>query len=281
MRKAVRIIAFLMLVVCVFCFSFRTEPTPAPLQIYFFDVGQGDAMLLRTREGDVLIDSGSEQSEARLTLRLKQLGVTELKLAIFTHFDEDHMGGADAILRSFPTQEIWISNVQTETEASRKMVAEAKASGVQPTRVSAGKTFDVGGLRLMVYHPLDKYPMDGNEASVVVRLSFGSTSALFMGDAGEEAEELLMQSNARDNLCADLCKLGHHGSSTSSSAEFLSYIHPRYAVISCAAVNLYGHPSGMVLDRLYQNDIEVLCTGWQGEILFESDGEKLYPVTNP
>lgn len=280
MRKTVRVVAFVLLVVCIFCFSFRMLPERAPLQLYFFDVGQGDAMLLRTHSGDVLIDAGSEQSEALLSLRLEQLGVTELKLAIFTHFDEDHMGGADAILRSFPTQEIWISNVQTETEASKRMFAAANACGVQPTCVSAGEFFDLEDLRLLVYHPIHKYPMEGNEASLIVRLSFGNISALFMGDAGTEQEELLIQGNTKENLRTDLCKLGHHGSNTSSSADFLTCIEPRYAVISCAAVNLYGHPSGLVLDRLETNGIETFCTAWQGEILFESDGEKLYPVIN-
>ena len=280
MQKSIRALAFLLLIVFVLGFSSCAESRDAPLAIYFFDVGQGDAMLLRTREGDVLIDAGTEQSEPLLSLRLEQLGVTELKLVIFTHFDEDHMGGADAILRRFPTETIWISNIQTEPDSYRRMVAEASECGIQPKRVCAGEDFELGGMRLLVYYPTDKYFVEGNEGSLIVRMTFGKTSALFMGDAGVEQEALLMQNNTKANLRADLCKVGHHGSNTSTSQEFLECIEPRYAVISCGAANMYGHPSGMVLDRLTLCGVETYCTGWHGEILFESDGETLYPVLN-
>ena len=278
MRTRLRLFVLLCCIFCTLNVSGCSEPGAAPLEIYFFDVGQGDAMLLRTEEGDVLIDAGGEQSEALLCLRLEQLGVTELKLAIFTHFDEDHVGGADAVLRNFPAKEIWIGNISTETEASSSMMQAATETGVEPRRVYSGTTFTLGDMHLMVYHPLDKYPADGNEASLVIRMRFGDVTALFMGDAGVEQEKLLMQNNSLGNLSSDLFKLGHHGSDTSTSEAFLQCVKPQYAVISCAAVNLYGHPSGEVLTRLENMGIDTFCTAWQGEIVFESDGKTLQPI---
>lgn len=277
MRKKLR---FVVLMVCIFCLLSISVPEfePAPLTIRFLDVGQGDAILLRTKDGDVLIDAGTEQSERLLCLRLEQLEVKSLKLAIFTHFDEDHIGGADAVLRQIPTETVWINTSSTQNEATHRLLSAAQESGAEIHRVYAGEFFMLGDLFLSVLSPLNKYPAEGNASSLIVRMQFGKISALFMGDAEIAQENALMGQYRDSDLTADLCKVGHHGSNSSTSEQFLAFTKPRYAVITAAAVNVFGHPSGEVLARLEQHRVETFCTAWQGEIIFESDGNRLQPI---
>ncbi|MBQ9805884.1 MAG: MBL fold metallo-hydrolase [Clostridia bacterium] len=277
MRKKLR---FVVLIACVFCLLSISFPDigQAPLTVRFLDVGQGDAILLRTADGDVLIDAGTEQSETLLCLRMEQLGVRSLKLAIFTHFDEDHIGGADAVLRQFPTETVWINHSPVQNEATNRLLLAAEESGAQLRRVCAGEHFQLGDLFLAILYPLNKNPAEGNASGLIVRMQFGKTSALFMGDAGIAQENTLIEQYEDSDLSVDLCKVGHHGSNSSTSERFLTVTDPTYAVISAGTVNVFGHPSGEVLARLKQNGTETLCTGWQGEIVFESNGELLLPA---
>ena len=276
MRRWIRPLVLLLALFCLLGVTFRSDVKSDTLKLYFFDVGQGDAILLRTREGDILIDAGSEQSEQLLCLRLEQIGVTQLKLAIFTHFDEDHIGGADAVLRSFPAKTVWVSHAHPEGEAAKRMLLAADECGAEICRVYSGAKFELGELFLMAVLPFTKTPDEGNEGSVAVRMQYGDVSALFMGDAGEKQEAVLVERYGPSQLDVDLCKLGHHGSKTASSLAFLECTSPQYAVISCDAVNSYGHPSGEVLARLREIRATICCTAWQGEIVFESDGKRLF-----
>lgn len=280
MRKGFR---FATVVFCLFLVLGVTVAPNAieaqPLRVHFLDVGQGDSVLLRTPEGDVLIDAGTEASEELLCLRLEQLGVRRLKLAIFTHFDEDHIGGADAVIGHFSPETVWIGTAAAETEAAMRLLQSAKASGTDVHRVWSGKMFSLEKLFLYVMAPLTQYPEGGNEGSLIVKMRYGNVGALFMGDAGVEQEKLLVDHYGRGHLSVDLCKIGHHGSNTSTSPLFLECVQPRYAVISCGAENAYGHPMGGVLANLEAFGVEVFRTDTQGEIVFVSDGERLIPVT--
>ncbi len=247
-----------------------------PLRIYFLDVGQGDAMLVRTESGDLLIDAGTEESQETLCLRLEQLGVTELLLAVFTHADGDHMGGADGVLERFPTKEIWVSENLTESESARRLSAVLETTDTVVSRVQSGMIMRVGDVVLSVLYPLTDEERGGNENSIVLKLHYGDFDALLMGDAGVEQEQQILDAYGASQLACDLYKVGHHGSNTSSSAEFLAAVKPIYAVIGCGAANSYGHPTGEVLERLAATGAEVLRTDLSGELVFETDGETLF-----
>jgi len=281
MRKKLR---FILVIVCLFLALSVTAPPDitetAPLRIYFLDVGQGDAILLRTLDGDVLIDAGTEGSETLLCLRLEQLGVRTLKLAIFTHFDEDHIGGADAVIRRFPAEKIWIGTGEAENEAAERLLQSAAETDAEVLQVFSGAMLELGDLFLYVMSPLTKHSGNGNEDSLIVKMRYGNVSALFMGDAGIEQEFLLVERYGKAQLSVDLCKIGHHGSNSSTSLAFLECAQPLYAVISCGADNPYGHPTGRVLADLEFFGVEVFRTDLQGEIVFVSDGEALIPVSN-
>lgn len=251
-----------------------------PLQIIFLDVGQGDAVLLRTKGGNVLIDAGTEASEELLCLRLESLGVKSLSLAVFTHFDEDHIGGADGVLRRFPTERIWVSGATSDNEPARRLLLAAESTDAKVDRVFSGANFMLGELYLFVMAPETCDSQAGNEGSLIVKMQFGSVSALFMGDAGAEEEARLVYAYGRTQLSVDLCKIGHHGSNTSTSELFLQAVQPRHAVISCGADNSYGHPTGEILTRLRDFGVTVLRTDLDGEIFFLCDGETLFVYDN-
>ena len=271
-----RICVLLLTVAAVLSLRACRDQKEMPLQIVFLDVGQGDAMLVRTADGDLLIDAGTEESQETLCLRLEQLGVTELRLAVFTHSDGDHMGGADGVLERFPTEEIWVSEELTESESARRLSAVLETTDTVVSRVRSGMILRVGDVVLSVLYPLTEEENGGNENSIVLKLHYGNFDALLMGDVGVEQEKQILDAYGESQLACDLYKVGHHGSNTSSSAEFLAAVKPIYAVIGCGAANSYGHPTGEVLERLAATGAEVLRTDLSGELVFETDGETLF-----
>lgn len=266
-----RFVCLLLLLMVLFT-SCAPQTEPPKLQIYFFDVGQGDSMLLRTATGDILIDAGTEASEATLCLRLEQLGVTELLLAVFTHPDEDHIGGADAVLRRFPAKEVWLNGQSVTTEAAARLLQAATETQTIVRTVCAGETKVSGALTVTVLAPFAASYRDSNENSIVLKLHYGEINAILTGDVSAAQEADILAAYGAAQLACDLYKVGHHGSGTSSSSAFLQAMQPTYAVISCGGANSYGHPFGEVLSDLNAVGATVLRTDLLGEILLESNG---------
>ncbi len=264
----------LFLLLCLLLPSCKGQEAAA-LTLIFLDVGQGDALLLRTPDGDILIDAGPDESEELLCLRLSELGVTQLELAVFTHADHDHIGGGDAVLSRFPAKEVWHNGAPLFDEPGRLLSAAIEQCGAELKCVSAGMAKSIGGVRLSVFAPFAGSALDGNAGSIVLKLTCGEVSAILSGDADSEVEAALVAEYGETQLACALYKVGHHGSSTSSSADFLRTMQPTYAVISCGAGNSFGHPMGEVLARLQEAGATVLRTDLEGEITFVCDGKTL------
>lgn len=270
MKKRI-ILLFLLLAVAV-CSCTKAVPENV-LQLFFLDVGQGDCILLRTSDGDVLIDSGTDDEQEYLLARLHDLGVKELELAVFTHADGDHVGGGDGVIKEIPVKEVWMNETGTEEAAVRLHDTIAEA-GLEPTTVTANDRFQLGRLILTVLSPFDPN-VGGNEGSIVLHVSYGNFTAILTGDAETKTEAEILRTYPAEMLSCDLLKVAHHGSSTSSSEEFLNVLSPTVAVISCARYNGYGHPHGEVLARLEKIGTAVLRTDLMGEIIVETDGETI------
>ena len=250
------------------------------MQLYFLDVGQGDATLIRTEAGDILIDTGTEDSQATLCLRLRELGVERLSLLVLTHFDEDHAGGADGVLRQLAVDEIWINDSPAANESVTEVYGAIAGLDMVVTVVEKGMQRRVGDLLLTVLAPLQPAIEDGNEGSIVLKLSCGEISALLMGDVGVKTEEDLVAQYSGTQLRCQLLKVGHHGSNTSTGRAFLEAARPQYAVISCGAGNEFGHPHGQPLQRLREVGATVLRTDLLGEIVFVSDGKTIWQASS-
>ncbi len=268
--------------ICLLCLvillSACRDPSAAkpPTEVLFLDVGQGDCALIRTAAGDILIDAGTEASQSELCMRLESLGVQNLALAIFTHGDEDHMGGADAVVSLFAPREVWLGGELPDNETAERFSAEALKAGTAITRVSSAEIRQIGDLTVSVLYPFDVNAASGNETSVVVKINLGDIDMLFTGDVGTEEEEAMLAHFGEGQLDCELLKVGHHGSNTSTGDAFVSAVSPQYAVISCGAGNSYGHPTGAVLQRLESAGATVLRTDLLGEIGFLTDGKTLW-----
>jgi competence protein ComEC len=255
------------------------------LHVAFLDIGQGDAILITTPDGQqVLVDGGP--SPTALTSALGQqmpFWDRSIDLLVMTHPDSDHITGLVEVLERYHV-EGWLDNGRPDDDAIYFECQEILSETAMPHHtVRAGDKSDLGqGLVLEVLHPplelMTSGEADANNNSVVLRLQWGQATFLLTGDIQAEAERLLAQSG--QPLTADVLKVAHHGSDGSSTAEFLAAVSPRFAVVSVGADNQFGHPQKAALDRLTQlGDVTILRTDEEGTIEFITDGQQLWVRT--
>lgn len=277
-----RFLCFLLILACV-CVAFpscsqEVMSEDALCRIYFLDVGQGDCTLIRTRDGDILIDAGPESAQDALCLRLKQLGVKEIALAVFTHPDEDHVGGADGVLKQIRVREVWLPTREMDNPSAARMEQAIEDSGATRKNVRAGERITIGDAVVATLAPLSNASNDPNDNSIVLRVSCGEIGMLFMGDASVKVEQKMLQMYSKAHLSAQLYKVGHHGSSTSNTEAFLDAVNPTYAVICSSIDNSYGHPHGVVVERLQNIGATVLMTATDGEVVLECNKSAIWHI---
>ena len=246
------------------------------LEVYFFDVGQGDSELIRLPGGEnILIDAGTSSTEDELVGELRSLGAETLDLVVATHPHADHIGGMAAVIDAFDVRQVVmprISESDTPTTKTYENLLQSIADkGLTITPAEPGdELLSSGGAVLTVLAPNGEDYGDLNNYSVVLRLTYGEDSFLFTGDAEEASEEEMLSLDWP--LTATVLKCGHHGSETSTSPAFLGAVSPQYAVISCGVDNDYGHPDAVTLEKLEAAGAEVFRTDLQGTILASTDG---------
>ena len=251
-------------------------PVEGQVEFHFIDVGQGDAALIRTEAGNVLIDAGTNDAEDELVAYLKAEGITELAYAVFTHPHEDHIGGADAVLEYCKVENVILPEVTATTVVYNRMMTAIEAEGATVIIAVPEATYTVGDLKLTVLGPIGSNYKDMNNDSVVLRADFGESSVLYTGDAEDVSEkEMVEKFRLSGKLDCDLLKVGHHGSENSSTDVFLDAVTPELAVISCGEGNKYGHPTQEALARLDARNVTYWRTDLLGSIVIISDGETL------
>ncbi len=257
---------------------FRQTHPPLPdgaLAVQFLDVGEGDAALLLTQDGAVLIDTGPAASRAVVRRALRPYR-RQLRALIVTHAHADHAGDALWVLEHCAPP-LLILPFPAETEAEYEaLLAAAEESGTAVLFAAAGHAFSLGGADFTVLAPLtDAEAM--NDDSLVVRVDFGETSFLFTGDAEAESEARQLAAFGGEpggRLDTDVVKIGHHGAATSSGSGYLAAVTPEIAVISVGE-NRYGHPSAPLLERLEEDGVRVARTDRLGTVTVTSDGVSL------
>jgi competence protein ComEC len=283
------IIALLLAVIAAVVYFYRhkfergPEPAPGPvsgkLTVRFLDIGQGDAELIQLPSGEtILIDSG-DRGSATVEL-LKKHGVREIDLLIATHPHADHIGEMRDIMRAFKVKELWDSGFPHTTTTYANMLEERKSQGIKFLKPRRGDTRKIGDALLEVLNPSnDLVDNEANNASLVVRLTFGSTRFLFTGDAEEKAWEQMIASD-RDRLRADLLKSAHHGSRNANNEEILDAVSPGIVTISCAEGNDYNHPHKEVMRLMRERQsIRLYRTDMEGTITATSDGKAIEVTT--
>ena len=252
-----------------------------PMSLHVLDVGKADAILVECEGKYLLVDGGTYGYGEDVCQYLARQGVKELEYVINTHPDEDHIGGLWEVLNRFPVKEFLSPNLPDgllpdtpECSAVAAMLQEKRI----PVRYPAtGELLNVGRLNIEVLGPVKQYE-SLNDNSLILRLTYGETSFLLMGDAEKEAELDLVA--AGKPLKSDVFKVGHHGSATSTTWELLDAVRPEYAVISVGP-DRNNLPKQEVLERLRSAGAELYRTDIGGSVLFVSDGARVTPLTEP
>ncbi len=247
------------------------------LTVHFLDVGQGDAAALRTPNGRwIVIDGGPRTPERDAGRRvvvpfLRGQGVGRVAVLVATHGDADHLGGLPAVVEAFDPELVLEPGEPLGRPLYLEFLAGVEASGARWHPARAGDRVEVDGVVLEVLSPDSlwlRLPLDVNEHGVVLRVRYGAVRLLFQADAGLPVESRLVGTVGR----VDLLKVGHHGSRSATSDEWLDELEPRTAVISVGRHNNYGHPAPDVLARLARHGVTVFRTDQSGTITFSTDG---------
>lgn len=247
-------------------------PAGDTLTIHFIDVGQADCALIECGGEYMIVDGGNVEDSDLVVAYLQEEGVEELHTVVCSHAHEDHVGGLPAVLAVYPTEHILSPTRTYASSCFDDFMYYADQQDLEVTIPSPGDSFALGGATVTVLGPVESYA-DPNNTSIVLKVEFGTTSFLFTGDMETTAETDML--DAGMDVSADVLKVGHHGSSTSTGYRFLYEVDPDYAVISVGAGNSYGHPHVETIDILNDAQIPMFRTDELGTILAVSDGSEI------
>ena len=272
MKKILSILIVILLAIATYISDLQQAPPNVMLdntKVCFIDVGQGDSSLIITGDQTILIDGGRNADEENVCDFIESQGISSIDLIIATHAHEDHIGGLDAVMDNFDVSQILMTDVPYNTKTFEDVLTSAKENGVEIIHPDYKDVFEFrSGLTLSLISPPASFESsDTNDDSIICKVQVGDTSILYTGDMEKGLEKAIL-SKVPD---VDVLKTGHHGSSTSSSEEFLDKANPELAIISCGKDNKYGHPNGDVLNRLDERNIEVRRTDIEGDIILEFD----------
>lgn len=247
------------------------------LQVSFLDVGQGDAMYIATPDGvQVLIDGGPDSSVLAKLAAVMPAFDTSLDVIIGTHPDLDHVAGLVDVLARYDVDRIITTEATGDSPAALAWATAVQAESAQILNVRAGEVFMLGAsTTLTILSPTyDPTLLNSNTGSIVALLQYGEIGFMLTGDAPQGIESYLVSTHGT-NLEAEVLKLGHHGSDTSSGSDFLAAVNPLFAVVSASADNRYGHPAPEVLERVAATNAQVVSTQ-TGDVHFYTDGTKIW-----
>ncbi len=250
-------------------------PVDGNLNVYFIDVGQADSILITNNDSSMLIDAGNNEDGEDVVNFIKEKGITTLDYVVGTHPHEDHIGGLDDVINSdLEIGKVYMPEIETTTKTFEDVIDAISNKNLTITSPKKGDTFILGNasLEVMTDSILDEDNL--NLSSITLYLKYGNNSFLFMGDAEADNEE------TRDWPKVDLLKVGHHGSSTSSSEKFLNETKPTYSIIMAGEGNSYGLPTEETLNKLQNIGSTIYRTDLNGTITVTSDGENIEIITS-
>lgn len=292
MKKRLYLIPFTV-VILIICFSFIGKvialltnssssshylPSNYDLKVHFLNVGQGDCILIQSYDKNLLIDSGPNTSSKKVIRYLHKHNIKKLDYIIATHPHEDHIGAMDDIISNFTVDNFFAPKIASNNTDFLNLVTELSKKKKKINASKSGLEFNINeNTKLTFLSPKEDNYDNLNNYSAVIKLQFKQISFLFTGDSEKLIEDELIKGQA--DLAAQVLKIGHHGSKTSSSKNFVSRVNPTYAVISCGLGNDYGHPDKVTLNTLTELKIKGYRTDKQGDIIFASDGKNLSSFT--
>ena len=241
------------------------------LQIYYFDVGQADSILILNNDTAMLIDAGNNADGPLLVDYIKnKLKINKIDIVVGTHPHEDHIGGIDDIINNFDIEDIYLPEVITTTKTFEDMISAIENKDLAISIPEIGEKFKLGEADFeVIYTGTDD--KDLNATSIIINMLYGEKTYLFTGDTTEEVEDTILNKN----IDIDVLKVAHHGSRYSSSYEFLKIATPEYAIVSVGEENSYEHPHQEAINRIKKHTNNIYMTKDVGTILLTSDGKEI------
>lgn len=239
------------------------------MRVHFIDVGQGDSIFIESPNGKtMLVDGGVKGAGQKVVSYLKELGVNKLDIVVATHPDADHIGGLIPVLNSIDIGQFYDSGKVHTSQTFEEMLTLIDTKNIPYNVPKTGDriAFD-DDINVKVLNA-NENATDNNDASIVLKITYGNVSFLLTADAGIALEKEMMQ----DDVKATILKAGHHGSNTSSSTEFIQAVHPEVTILSYGEGNKYGHPHAEVVDRLQAIGSKIYATAEAGTVIVSTDG---------
>jgi len=238
---------------------------------HFIDVGQGDCILIQVNNKNLLIDSGTSDSKTKLIRYLKNNNITKLDYVIATHPHDDHIGGMASVIKTFKIGAFYAPKATSSSQSFEDMIRALKSKGLKIKIAKPNMTLDLGpNTTCIMLSPNRTTYKDTNNYSCAVKVSYKNSTYLFTGDMQKLSEDEVLDKGY--DLHAEVLKVAHHGSNTSTSEEFLNRVSPKIAIISCGASNSYGHPNRETLDKLKKLNCIIYRTDLDKNIVLISDG---------
>lgn len=248
------------------------------MQVHFLDVGQGLSVLVQCDGENLIYDGGDKEASSFVVAYLKEQGVDQIDYMVSSHYDSDHLAGLVGCLNAFSVENVIGSDYVHDSKLYKSFMDSVNKNGLTMQYPDAGDTFTLGSAQVEILGP-ESTSSDSNNNSVVVKITNGEDRFVIPGDAESDEESSMIASG--EDLGCDVLVLGHHGSATSTSWDWLAAATPEYAVISCGQDNQYGHPHIETLEKMQAMDIEIFRTDEQGTVVAESSGNGITWSTNP
>lgn len=248
--------------------------------IYYLDVGQSDCTIIKSGNMTMMIDAGTGDQISNIKESIKSLKIETIDYLILTHPHEDHIGGAKDVIEYCTIKNIVMPRLSAEnmvtTNVYENLLEAISEHNINAIPAEPGLKFSLNNANVQIFAPLEQ-DENLNNMSIVLKVIYGETSFMFQGDAEKKVENALLKTD--NDFSADVLKVGHHGSNTSSVNKYLKAVSPKVAIISCGIDNDYGHPHDEVLERIDANNIDSYITALNGDITVVSDGNSITVTT--
>ena len=272
------IFVLLLLVADVFLFRLDFKSSNRGLTFAMLDIGQGDALFIESPTGtQIMFDAGPARKVLGPLARVMSPFDRSIDAIVITNPDADHIGGFLDVLKNYKVGRVFEPGTFNDSKTYQNLEEEIKKQNIPDILARRGMRLDIGGGAMIdiLFPDRDVYTWATNDGSIVARLTYGKTSIMLTGDATTKTEKIILGENSPAQLHSTILKVGHHGSRTSTSGEFVRAVAPTYALISDGSNNKYGHPHQETLDTLVQFSAKVFRTDLLGSIIVQSDGHML------